>query len=240
MVAASQAAAGETRLAIPILYGVDAVTATTTSRAPDLPAQHRARRDRRRGARREDRPGDGDRDRGDGIRWDYARVVAVPRTYAGDGLTRATASRRRSSESLAAAFIRGLQAPTYRPSRRSRRRRSASWATVARPGHVGRPNYRIDHGVTAGDAALIRSVHLPPYQAAIDAGARIVMASFSGTEAGGKIHGDQHWPLRSLRTSSDSTASSCPTGRPSTRSTRTRGGRSAIDRRRDRHGDGPV
>ena len=33
--------------------------------------------------------------------------------------------------------------------------------------------------------------HLAPYQAAIDAGARIVMASFSSTAAG-KVHGDRH------------------------------------------------
>ena len=48
--------------------------------------------------------------------------------------------------------------------------------------------------MTAGDEALDPvGLHLPPYQAAIDAGARIVMASFSSTEAGGKIHGDHHW-----------------------------------------------
>ncbi len=47
--------------------------------------------------------------------------------------------------------------------------------------------------MTAGDEELIRSVHLPPYKAAISAGARIVMASFSATEAGGKITGDHHW-----------------------------------------------
>ena len=34
-------------------------------------------------------------------------------------------------------------------------------------------------------------IHLAPYRAAIDAGARIVMASFSSTAAG-KVHGDRH------------------------------------------------
>src|SRR6185503_5241127 len=36
-------------------------------------------------------------------------------------------------------------------------------------------------------------------QATIDAGARVVMASFSGTEAGGKIHGDHHWLTEVLK-----------------------------------------
>jgi len=40
-------------------------------------------------------------------------------------------------------------------------------------------DYQIDQGVTKVDEATLRAVHLPPYQAAIDAGAQSIMVSFS-------------------------------------------------------------
>jgi beta-glucosidase len=51
--------------------------------------------------------------------------------------------------------------------------------------------YAIDQGVTDVDPATFDAIHLAPYRAAIDAGARIVMASFSSTAAG-KVHADRH------------------------------------------------
>ena len=53
------------------------------------------------------------------------------------------------------------------------------------------PEYEIDRGVTDGNDEVMHDVFLPPYRSAIDAGARIVMASFSSTPAG-KVHGDKH------------------------------------------------
>ena len=53
------------------------------------------------------------------------------------------------------------------------------------------PGYSLDQGVTDVDEATFRAIHLAPYEAAIEAGARIVMASFSSTTAG-KVHGDRH------------------------------------------------
>src|SRR5262245_26763186 len=134
-----------------------------------------------------------------GIRWDYAPVVAVPqdirwgRTYEGYGETTALV------QSLGPAFVRGLQGTDL----------TAEDAVAATPKHFvgdggtawgtsGRPDYQIDQGV-AGDEAQIRALFLPPYQAAIAAGARIVMASFSGTQGGGKIHGDRHWLTEVLK-----------------------------------------
>ena len=195
MVAAYQAAAGETRLGIPILYGVDAVHGHNNVPGATIFPHNVAL-----GAIGDpalvEKIGRATavETAATGIRWDYAPVVAVPqdirwgRTYEGYGESTALV------EALAPAFVRGLQGLDL----------AAESAVAATPKHFvgdggtawgtsGRPDYHIDQGVTAGDEAQIRSVHLPPYRAAIAAGARIVMASFSGTEAGGKIHGDHHW-----------------------------------------------
>jgi beta-glucosidase len=127
-----------------------------------------------------------------GIRWDFGPVVAVPqdirwgRTYEGFGQDPALVSQ------LGSAFIAGLQGPDL----------AAPTAVAATAKHfVGdggtgwgtstTPGYQIDQGVTDADDAALRAIHLAPYQAAIDAGARIVMASFSSTAAG-KVHGDRH------------------------------------------------
>jgi beta-glucosidase len=127
-----------------------------------------------------------------GIRWDFGPVVAVPqdvrwgRTYEGYGEDPELVGR------LSSAFIRGLQGPDL----------AADDAVAATAKHfVGdggtawgsstAPGYRIDQGVMTVDDATLRTTHLAPYREAIDAGARVVMASFSGTPAG-KVHGDHH------------------------------------------------
>jgi beta-glucosidase len=52
-------------------------------------------------------------------------------------------------------------------------------------------NYRIDQGVADVDEATLRAVHLPPYEAAIAAGARSIMISY--TSWGGlKMHAHQY------------------------------------------------
>jgi beta-glucosidase len=127
-----------------------------------------------------------------GVRWDFGPVVAVPqdvrwgRTYEGYGEDPALVAR------LSGAFIRGLQGPDP----------AAEDAAIATAKHfVGdggtawgsstTPGYSIDQGVTSVDDATLRAIHLAPYSAAIAAGARIVMASFSSTPTG-KVHGDRH------------------------------------------------
>ena len=193
MVAAYQDAALKTRLGIPILYGVDAVHGASNvvgstifphnvglgatadpalvgkigrATAVELAAT--------------------------GIRWDFGPVVAVPqdvrwgRTYEGYGEDPAQVS------TLASAFITGLQGPDL----------TATDAAAATAKHFlgdggtafgssTTNDYLIDQGVNPADDATLRAVHLPPYEAAIKAGARIVMASFSSTTAG-KVHGDRH------------------------------------------------
>ncbi|MEZ4671032.1 MAG: glycoside hydrolase family 3 N-terminal domain-containing protein [Anaerolineae bacterium] len=111
-----------------------------------------------------------------GIYWNYAPVVAVPqdirwgRTYEGYSENTDVVSQ------MAVACIQGLQGDSLR--------------VLATPKHfVGdggtawgsstTANYMIDQGVTEVDEATLRAVHLPPYKAAVDAGAMSIMVSFS-------------------------------------------------------------
>ncbi len=193
MVDAYQEAALATRLGIPILYGVDAVHghgnvvgATVFPHDIGLGAAGDPALVERIGRATAVEMA------ATGIRWDFGPVLAVPqdvrwgRTYEGfneDPLIVAD---------LGSAFIRGLQGADL----------TASDAVAATAKHfVGdggtawgsstAQGYAIDQGVTDIDEATLRAIHLTPYEDAIEAGVRIVMASFSST-ANGKVHGDHH------------------------------------------------
>ena len=193
MVDAYQQAALGTRLGIPILYGVDAVHgqshvvgATIFPQEVGMGATHDPALVEQIGrvtARETSATG---------IRWTFGPIVAVPqdvrwgRTYEAFGEDTGQVS------TMATALVRGLQGNDL----------SADDAVAATAKHfVGDggtvwgtsdfPGYSIDRGVTDVDDATLRAVHLPPYQAAIGAGTRIVMTSFSSTRAG-KVHGDRH------------------------------------------------
>jgi beta-glucosidase len=122
-----------------------------------------------------------------GIYWNFAPVVAVPqdirwgRTYEGYSEDTDLVSR------LSSAYIRGLQGVNGTTDL------SAPTTVLATPKHyVGdggtswgssttfiEQQYMLDQGVTEVDEATLRAVHLPPYAAAIDTGARSIMVSFS-------------------------------------------------------------
>jgi len=123
-----------------------------------------------------------------GVYWNYAPVVAVPqdirwgRTYEG------YAENTNLVSELATACLRGLQ--------------GESVDVLATPKHfVGdggtawgsstTNDYMIDQGVTDVDEAILRTVHLPPYQAAIDSGALSIMISFSSW-GGMKMHAQEY------------------------------------------------
>ncbi len=111
-----------------------------------------------------------------GVYWNFAPVVAVPqdirwgRTYEGYSENTDLVTE------LSSACIKGMQGDNLE--------------VLATPKHfVGdggtgwgtstTDNYMLDQGVTRGDEATLRAIHLPPYKAAIDAGAMSVMVSFS-------------------------------------------------------------
>jgi beta-glucosidase len=128
-----------------------------------------------------------------GIRWTFSPVLAVVsdirwgRTYESYSQDSARVS------ALGAAYIRGLQGSSL----------SDPTSVLATPKHfvgdgstvlgltadgqVGAAG--LDQGNAPDDPALLRDTLLPPYRAAIDAGAMSVMATFSSW-GGQKVHGD--------------------------------------------------
>lgn len=128
-----------------------------------------------------------------GVLWNYAPGVMVPqdvrwgRTYEG------YAERPEHVAVLASAFLRGLQAVDV----------VAPQRVIGTPKHFlgdggtawgssTTENYQLDQGETIGDEATMRAIHLPPYQALIDAGALVVMASYSSWQ-GTKMHASGYW-----------------------------------------------
>ena len=196
MVAGFQQAALDTRLAIPLIYGVDAVHGHNNlvgatifphniglgaTRDPDLirkigqaTAEEMLATD---------------------IAWDFAPVVAVPqdirwgRTYEGYAENTGLVAQ------LGAAFLSGLQAmPAAVPGQTIR--------VLGTPKHFigdggttwgsSKTNqYELDQGDTQVDETTLRSRFLPPYQAAIAAGAQSIMVSFSSWN-GVKMHAQKH------------------------------------------------
>jgi beta-glucosidase len=123
-----------------------------------------------------------------GIYWNYAPAVSVPqdirwgRTYEGysENTELVTA--------LSRAYLIGLQGEDL----------TAVDTLIATPKHYiadggtgwdtsTTDNYRIDQGDAQIDEATLRAVHLPPYPAAIEAGARSIMISYSSWN-GVKMH----------------------------------------------------
>ncbi len=131
-----------------------------------------------------------------GTFWNYAPTVAVPtdlrwgRTYECYGVDPHLVSE------LGAACVRGLQGADL----------TAPTSVLATPKHFvgdgaarwgtsttvmdGR-RFAIDQGDADLDEATLRAVHLPPYQAAIEAGARCIMVSFSSWN-GIKMHAHRY------------------------------------------------
>lgn len=195
MVDGYQAEALSTRLAIPMIYGVDSVhghnnlkNATIFPHNIGLGAANDAALTREIGVAvaRETLA--------TGIPWTFAPCIAVARdprwgrTFESFGQDPSLVS------ALGAAFLTGFQ--------------SADGSAGAAAGTGPKPvatakhflgdgaaqwgtsktnNYKIDQGDARGDDAYLRSVLLPPYEAALKAGARTVMVSFSSWN-GVKMH----------------------------------------------------
>jgi beta-glucosidase len=193
MVNEFQAAALQTRLKIPMIYGVDAVHGHNNLRGAVI-FPHNIGLGATRDADLVFRIGRATAEEvaATGIFWNFGPVVAVPqdirwgRTYEGFGEQTALVSE------LAGAYIRGLQGAGL----------AASDTVLATAKHfVGdggtawgsatTNNYKIDQGVTNVDEATLRQIHLPPYQAAIAAGAQSIMVSFSSW--GGTRMSAQHY-----------------------------------------------
>lgn len=197
MVNGFQERALATRLAIPLLYGVDAVHGHNNVRGATIFPHNIGL-----GA-----AGDpilmeqigratAEEVAATGIRWNYAPVVAVPqdirwgRTYEGYSENSELVS------TLAVAYLRGLQSPDGEMDLGN------PLAVLATPKHyVGdggtawdsptTNGYQLDQGVTEVNEATLRAIHLPPYAAVIEAGAANIMVSFSSWD-GRKMHAQDY------------------------------------------------
>jgi beta-glucosidase len=192
--------ATETRLGIPLLYGVDAVHghsnvggATVFPHNVGLGAAGDEDLVRRIGRATATEM------LATGVRWTFAPTVAVPqdirwgRTYEGYGRDPALVAR------LGAALVEGLQGPSRTDFKVLACAKhfvgdgATSWGTVRR-NEAPRwwdgwgENWKIDQGDAQISEAELRSVHLPPYAAAIDTGVMTVMASYNSWN-GVKLHG---------------------------------------------------
>jgi beta-glucosidase len=197
MVNAYQQAALGTRLGIPILYGVDAVHGHNNVAGATIFPQNVGL-----GATNDSAlvqqvcAVTALEMNATGVRWDFGPVVAVPqdirwgRTFEGYGETTDLVSR------LGAACIKGLQGSSLSADNTSAATAKhfigdggTAFGSSTASGPTG--PYLLDQGVDQMDEATLLKLFLPPYQAAIDDGARIVMTSYSSTTAG-KVHGDRH------------------------------------------------
>ena len=193
MVSAFQAAALDTRLGIPLLYGVDAVHghnnvwgATIFPHNIGLGAAGDPALVERIGAATAVEL------LATGIPWNFAPTIAVPhdirwgRTYEGYGAETALVS------TLGAAYVRGLQGGPTRVAATAKHY-VGDGSTVfgtSRTENLGVP-YLLDQGDTPLAEAVLRERLLPPYRAALAAGALTVMASFNSWQ-GTKLHAHRY------------------------------------------------
>jgi beta-glucosidase len=203
MVDGFQAEALTTRLAIPILYGIDAVHglghlkgATIFPHNIGLGAANDVE------LMREIGRATAEEMLAVGINWNFAPVVAVPqdvrwgRTYEGYGEQTGLVS------ALGAAYIEGLQSISERIVAAP----GQTLGVLATPKHYlgdggtiwGSPDqvnmgvrYMLDQGNMQGNEETLRRLFLPPYAAAVDAGAMSVMVSFSSWN-GTKMHAQRY------------------------------------------------
>jgi len=181
-----QSQALQTRLRIPLLYGIDAVHGHNNIDGATVFPHHigmGATRDPKL-VERAERVTAAEM-AGTGIRWAFAPCVTVPqdarwgRTYEGYSDDPALVAE------LGAASVRGFQ---------GRRLSSDPTSVLACAKHFigdGGTTNGIDQGNTVCDEATLRRLYLPPYVAAIKAGVGSIMVSYSSWN-GLKVHGNKH------------------------------------------------
>ncbi len=192
-----------TRLAIPLLYGADAIHghaelygATVFPQPVGLGATRDEELVRRIGQATAEEM------LAAGVQWNFSPIIAVPqdirwgRTYETYGEDTELVSK------LGVAYLQGLQdlPDGYTPAA------GQVLFTLATPKHyLGDggttfgssefslfDQYLLDQGDMRYDEADVRRLFLPPYQAAVDAGARAIMISYSSWN-GVKMHASSYW-----------------------------------------------
>jgi beta-glucosidase len=189
MVDGFQEYALQTRLGIPLIYGVDAVHGHANVKGAAV-FPHNVGLGATRDPELIERVGRVTAEEmvATGIYWNFGPVVAVPqdirwgRTYEGFGEDTALVSQ------LSNAYVQGLQnvegttelsapATVLATPKHYVGDGGTAWGTsdTTNMGH----RYMLDQGVTQIDEATLRAVYLPPYVEVIESGARCIMVSFS-------------------------------------------------------------
>ncbi len=188
-----QEAALDTRLGIPVIYGVDAIhghgnlrgavifphnIGLGAARDPDLVYRIAQVTAKEMAATN--------------IYWNYAPIAAVGQDIRWGRTYEVYSENTDLVTELSLAFLQGLQGESLLD----------QFSVLATPKHyVGdggtvwgtslHPYWQIDRGDLQVDEATLREVHLPPYQAAIEAGAQSIMVSFSSWN-GTKMHAEKY------------------------------------------------
>lgn len=206
MVSDFQQYALQSRLGIPLIYGVDAVHGHNNVYGATI-FPHNIGLGATRNAGLVERIGRATAVEiaATGVHWDFAPAVSIPRdirwgrTYEGYGEETALVGE------LGAAYVRGLQGDLGSSTgvlasvKHFVGDGGTKWGTTTHypwlSGHTWFDaegiHWQIDQGVTDIDEATLRAVHLPPYAAAIAAGARNIMVSYSSW-GGLKMHAQRY------------------------------------------------
>jgi beta-glucosidase len=183
-VTAIRAQALQTRLKIPLLYGVDAVHghnnvlgAVIFPHHIGLGATHDAAL-----VEKAERVS-ADEVAGTGIRWAFAPCVAVSRDIRWGRSYESFGESPELVSELGAASVRGFQGNSLG--------KDSVLACVKHFAGDGGTENGKDQGNTVCDEATLRKLYLPPYAAAIKAGAQSIMVSFSSWN-GQKMHGNKY------------------------------------------------
>ena len=202
MVRRVQSEALESRLGIPLLYGVDAIHGHNNLHGATI-FPHNVGLGAARDADLVERIGQVTASEllATNVHWTFAPAVSVPqdirwgRTFEGFSQDPALVS------SLGAAFIRGLngnQRPVLASPKHFMGDGGTTWGSTRRYEWVQgwwnseEPDrWQLDQGDLRADEASLRSVHLPPYEEAIEAGALSIMISYSSWN-GEKLHAHRY------------------------------------------------
>lgn len=186
MVDGFQAEALNTPLAIPMIYGVDAVHGHGNLRGATIfPHQIGLGATRNPALLEQIGRATSKEMIATGIYWNYAPVVAVPQDIRWGRTYEAYSENTALVSELAIAYLNGLQSPESAFTFGTPKHYVADGGTAWGSSTTG--NYQIDQGVAELNEDALRGVHLPPYQAVIESGARVIMTSFSSW-GGMKMH----------------------------------------------------
>jgi beta-glucosidase len=209
MVRRVQAEALESRLGIPLLYGVDAVHGHSNVRGATI-FPHNIGLGATRDLDLVERAGRVTASEllATNVHWTFAPAVSVPQDIRWGRTFEAFSQDPALVSSLGAAFIRGLNG-IDKSGKRNRRPVLASpkhfvgdggtsWGSTRRYDWIqgwwngdAPDRWQLDQGDLRSDEAVLRSVHLPPYEEAIGAGALSIMISYSSWN-GNKLHAHRY------------------------------------------------